>query len=223
MTSTLTNHSLVCVALNDREHLQALEPQLHEAPYKQPPTQPVLYFKPRNTFSDHKATVTWPQDASALVVGASLVLVIGRETCRIKPEQALDHLQGFTLMHDFSLPEKSYYRPDIKGKCLDGSAPIGARVIDKGEVSDWNQLEVTTAINGEEVRRLGVADLHRSPAELLSAISTIMTLQPGDMIAIGFPAQRAPLQIGDRVISGLQVRGDDAGMTLCELANQVGE
>lgn len=195
---------LVCVALNDKAHLAAMEEQFNQDPYKKPPTQPVLYYKPRNTWSTDGATIEWPTDSEAFVVGASLGLVIGRETCRVSDAEALDYLEGYTLVHDFSLPEKSYYRPDIKGKCLDGSAPVGPSVVSAHQITDPNQLTVMTAVNGETQSELSVANLYRGAAELISTISYIMTLQPGDVIATGFPCNRVAVKPGDTVVSTIE-------------------
>jgi len=203
-TNPIVKGKLVCVALNDQQQLESLQTTFSEKPYQQPPTQPVLYFKPHNTWSVDGTDIAW-QD-NGLVVGASLAVVIGKECCRVSTEQALESIGGYTLVHDFSLPEQSYYRPDIKGKCLDGSAPVGAQVVAASDVSEPQALVVTTKVNGTTVNEQPVNQLCRSVAELIHSISFIMTLQPGDLIAVGFPGDRIVLQPGDQVsseISGL--------------------
>lgn len=196
---------LVCVALNDAEQFDAMQTTFNEAPYKSAPTQPVLYFKPRNTWSTEGAEIPWAtmddQPAESMVVGASLVVVFGQECCRVNPEEALNYAAGYTLVHDFSLPETSYYRPDIKGKCLDGSAPIGATVVPATAIENLQALTVTTTVNGTVVNTMPLARTVRSVAELISTISHIMTLQPGDGIAVAFPGQRAVVKPGDKVTS----------------------
>lgn len=198
---------LVCVALNDASQFEAMQAEFNEAPYKSAPTQPVLYFKPHNTWSTEGATVEWAVSEGAaaenMVVGASLAVVFGKECCRVSQDDALNYVGGYSLVHDFSLPEVSYYRPDIKGKCLDGSAPIGSVVVPAADVADPQALTVVTQVNGETVSEMPVSQMVRGVAELISTISYIMTLQPGDVIAIGFPGQRAPIQQGDKVSSAI--------------------
>ncbi|MCJ8274312.1 MAG: fumarylacetoacetate hydrolase family protein [Psychrosphaera sp.] len=199
---------LVCVALNDKAHIAAMQSAFNEAPHKQPPTQPVLYFKPRNTFNVDGGVIDWPVvdrsgHSERFVVGASVGLVINKTCCRVSAATALDYIAGYALVHDFSLPEKSYYRPDIKGKCLDGTAPVSDTVIVKSDVKNLSELSVTTAVNGVTVSTLPLANLERDAFELISIISHIMTLQPGDVIAMGFAAQRSGVQAGDRVVSKL--------------------
>jgi 5-oxopent-3-ene-1,2,5-tricarboxylate decarboxylase/2-hydroxyhepta-2,4-diene-1,7-dioate isomerase len=192
---------LVCVALNDANQFEAMQTEFNEAPYKSAPTQPVLYFKPHNTWSTEGAEIEWAVDAESMVVGASLAVVFGKECCRVSQDDALEYVGGYTLVHDFSLPEKSYYRPDIKGKCLDGSAPVGGAVVPASDVADPQALSVVTKVNGEVVNEMPLSRSVRGVAELISTISYIMTLQPGDVIAVSFPGQRAPVNKGDKVTS----------------------
>lgn len=199
----LVKGKLVCVALNDANQLAQLDATFNEKPYVKAPTQPVLYFKTHNTWSVDEAAIELPQDGQSLVVGASIAAVIGKTCCRVKESEALEYLSGLTLMHDFSLPETSYYRPDIKGKCLDGSAPVAQTPVAMSDIQSLQELSVTTSVNGTEQRVLKVSDLHRSIEQLISLISTIMTLEEGDVIAVGFPGERIPLQAGDKVSSAL--------------------
>ncbi len=204
MIESLVSGKLVCVALNDRQHLINMHESFHSSPHKAPPTQPVLYFKPRNTWNVDGAKIEWPDNAEDMVVGASLGIVIGREVCRISPEQSLSYLSGYTVVHDFSLPEASYYRPDIKGKCLDGTAPVGPASINTDLVPDLNNLAVVTCVDGEVKSTLSLANHVRDVAELLSTISYIMTLQVGDVIAVGFPCERVALHKGAVVSSTIE-------------------
>ena len=214
-SNPIVKGKLVCVALNDAQQLAAMQAEFNQPPYKAAPTQPVLYFKPHNTWSTDGAVIEWPVGESDMVVGASLAVVIGQECCRVSTEDALNYVGGYTLLHDFSLPEKSYYRPDIKGKCLDGSAPVGAAVVAADQVADPAALTVVTQVNGETVSELPLTQLERSVPELISIISRIMTLQAGDVLAVGFRGERTPVQRGDRVTSAI------AGVA--ELNNQLAD
>lgn len=201
---TLVNSKLVCVALNDQAQLTALEETFNQPPYKKPPTQPVLYYKPRNTWSVDGAEVEWARDfdghdVPAMVVGASLGVVIGKETCRVSVDEALEYVGGYTLVADYSLPEQSYYRPDIKGKCLDTSAPVGPEIVPAERVAQPQQLSVSISVNGEPKSVFPLSNMKRSVAELISLISHIMTLQPGEIIAVGFAGNRVPVARGDKV------------------------
>ncbi|MDG3087825.1 fumarylacetoacetate hydrolase family protein [Vibrio hannami] len=202
-TNQLVKGKLVCVALNDKAQLENLKETFNEKPYLNAPTQPVLYFKTHNTWSVDDADIDLPSDFQPLVVGASIGVVIGQRCCRVSKEKALESVSGLTLVHDFSLPETSYYRPDIKGKCLDGSAPIAQNAVPLSDISSVSKLSVETSVNGTSQRNLKVSDLERSIEQLISTISHIMTLEEGDVIAVGFPGERVPLNPGDKVSSNL--------------------
>lgn len=204
-SNELVKGMFVCVALNDAKQLEQLNSVFNEKPHVKPPTQPVLYFKTRNTWSTDDAEVTYV--GNEMVVGASIALVIGKECCRVSEENALEYISGVTLIHDFSLPEQSYYRPDIKGKCLDGSAPIAQAPVALSDIESMADLTVTTSVNGEQKAQLSVSQFQRSIEQLIQSISTIMTLNVGDVIAVGFPGDRVAVQAGDLVsssMSGLQ-------------------
>lgn len=206
---TLVNSKLVCVALNDKAQLAALEATFNDAPYKKPPTQPVLYYKPRNTWSTDGAVVEWAKDfdgndVAEMAVGASLGVVIGRETCRVSAEDALDYVGGYTIVADYSLPEQNYFRPDIKGKCLDTSAPVGPEVVAADKVATPDSLSVAISVNGECRSTFKLANMERSVAELISIISRIMTLQPGEIIAVGFAGDRVAVNKGDKVEASIE-------------------
>lgn len=210
MTNTTpVNSKLVCVALNDKAQLAALEATFNQAPYNKPPTQPVLYYKPRNTWSQEGAEVEWAKDfdgkpVAAMVVGASLGVVIGKTTCRVSPQEALSYVGGYTVVADYSLPEQNYYRPDIKGKCLDTSAPVGPQITPAATITKPDALSVSIAVNGAVKSIFELSQMQRSVAELISSISYIMTLQPGEIIAVGFAGDRVPVASGDKVAASIE-------------------
>lgn len=207
--NTLVNSKLICVALNDKAQLAALEATFNEAPYKKPPTQPVLYYKPRNTWSVNAATVEWAKDFDGndvpeMAVGASLGVVIGKEACRVSADEALGYIGGYTIVADYSLPEQNYFRPDIKGKCLDTSAPVGPEVVAADKIANPDALSVSIIVNGESKSTFKLANMQRSVAELISTISYIMTLQPGEIIAVGFAGDRVAVGKGDKVEASIE-------------------
>ncbi|UPQ90289.1 fumarylacetoacetate hydrolase family protein [Vibrio sinaloensis] len=214
--NTQLQGKVVCVALNDAKQLQTMQATFEQPPYQALPTEPVLYFKPHNTWNQSQQPIACPQGES-LVVGASAALVIGKTCCRVAASSALDYVEGVALLHDFSLPEASYYRPDIKGKCLDNSATLSGAVM-LSDIGDLETQTVTTYVNGVAAQSLPLARLERSAAQLVESISHIMTLEKGDVIAIGFAGQRTPVAPGDEVRSQLgestvlndQVQGEPA-------------
>jgi 5-oxopent-3-ene-1,2,5-tricarboxylate decarboxylase/2-hydroxyhepta-2,4-diene-1,7-dioate isomerase len=200
----LVTSKLVCVALNDKEQLAKLDAEFHDAPYKAPPKEPVLYYKPQNTWTVDGATIEWARDfdnqpAPIMAVGGSLGVVFGKPTCRVSVDEALSYVKGFTVVGDYSLPEANYYRPDIKGKCLDQSAPVGPTIVATQELPNPDQLTIDISVNGELQSSFPMSRLLRNVAELISTLSHIMTFQEGEVMACGFVGDRVAVKPGDQV------------------------
>lgn len=177
--------------LNHREALAALGDQVNAAPYKAPPKAPILYIKPRNTWAQSGDTVVVPSDTHELQMGATLGLVIGRTACKVSVADALDHVAGFVVLNDISVPHDSFYRPSMRFKCRDGSCPMGAYV-SRDAVANPDALAVTVAIDGVVVQHTDTGGRVRSVAQLLADVTEFMTLHPGDILSIGVAAH-APL------------------------------
>jgi 5-oxopent-3-ene-1,2,5-tricarboxylate decarboxylase/2-hydroxyhepta-2,4-diene-1,7-dioate isomerase len=177
--------------LNHREALAALGDQVNAAPYKAPPKAPILYIKPRNTWAQSDDAVVVPSDTQDLQIGATLGLVIGRTACKVTAANALDHVAGFVVVNDISVPHDSFYRPSMRFRCRDGSCPMGAYV-PRDAVANPDALAVTVAIDGVVVQHTDTGDRVRSVAQLLAEVTEFMTLNPGDVLSIGVSAH-APL------------------------------
>jgi 5-oxopent-3-ene-1,2,5-tricarboxylate decarboxylase / 2-hydroxyhepta-2,4-diene-1,7-dioate isomerase len=194
---------LVCVALNDQKQLDAMQSVFEQAPYKKIPSEPVLYFKPRNTWCGDDENFITDSDVS-LFVGASLAVVISKECCRVSEDTALDYVGSYSILHDVSGPEDSYYRPDIKGKCMDGSAVLSHNAIPASNIADPNALTVITRINGEVKAEFKLTQMHRNVQQVIEKVSHIMTLDAADVIAVGFAGTRQPVSNGDKVVSSIE-------------------
>lgn len=190
---------VICVALNFIGHVETVEEEFDQPPYKAAPKTPVLFIKPRNTLAADGAKVQYPDKAPALQAGPSLAIVISRQACKVSESEAMDYIQGYTIFNDFSLPELSYFRPAITSKCYDGSGPLGLFVVDKDEIEDPHDLDIKTFVNGELRQQAHTDELVWSIPALIEFISSFKTLYPGEVIATGFPAGRVDVSIGDEV------------------------
>ena len=173
--------------LNHRAALAAIGPAANEPPYKGLPRSVVLYVKPRNTLVGPGEDMPVDDDAPELEVGASLGLVIGRVACRVREADALDHLAGYTIVHDVSVPHDSFYRPQIRLKAprpivFDGTPWVVARHA-RGRPA--MALAIRVFVDGRLVHASRTADLIRSPARLLADVTDFMTLAPGDVLLTG--------------------------------------
>ncbi|WP_025130013.1 fumarylacetoacetate hydrolase family protein [Pseudomonas sp. PH1b] len=209
MSRALIDHAggtLFGVALNYQGLLQSHLQSFSQPPYQQPPVKPVLFIKTPNTRNSHEAPVVFPKGVERLQPGPALGVVIGKRASRVSVEQALEHVAGYTIVNEFSLPEDSYYRPAVKAKCRDGFCPIGPQLVPATEVADPHALDIELWVNGERVQHNSTANLVRSIPQLIAEISEFMTLHQGDVLITGTPEGRVDVRPGDRVevqISGL--------------------
>jgi 5-oxopent-3-ene-1,2,5-tricarboxylate decarboxylase/2-hydroxyhepta-2,4-diene-1,7-dioate isomerase len=192
--------------LTHREALAALGDQVNAAPYKAPPKAPILYIKPRNTWAQSGDAVVVPSDAHELQIGATLGLVIGRTACKVTAVNALDHVAGYVVVNDISVPHDSFYRPSMRFKCRDGSCPMGAYV-PRDAVANPDALAVTVAIDGVVVQHTDTGGRVRSVAQLLADVTEFMTLSPGDILSIGIAAHAPLAHAGQRVIITIESVG----------------
>ena len=197
--------TVICAALNFKTHRAALGDALRHPPYNEPPRHPVLFIKPANTLNGHWGRVQQPPGVPAIMPGPSLAVVIGRAARRLRAAAAMDVIAGYTLFNDFSLPEESYFRPPVREKCIDSFGPLGPWVVSAEAFGDPAEVELRTLVDGEVRQQGNTRDLVYSIPELLEFITGFMSLQPGDVIATGFPAGRVGVSAGAAV--GIEADG----------------
>src|ERR1700735_5400272 len=113
--------------LNHRSALEAMAAEAGKPPYNALPRAPVLYLKPRNTLAAGGDPVEIPPGIAELEAAACLGIVIGRTACRVSEAAALDHVAGFLIVNDMSVPHSNYFRPAVRYQARDGFCPLGAR------------------------------------------------------------------------------------------------
>ena len=189
--------------LNHRTAFAALEGKMTLPPYNAPPRAPVLYMKPRNTLAACGDTVEVPATgagaAAELEAAACLGIVIGRTACNLSEAVALDHVAGFLIVNDISIPHPDYYRPSVRYKARDGFCPLGPRVTARALVANPDALAIRTYVDGALVQTMSTADLIRSVARLLADVTEFMTLAPGDVLAAGAAAPAPRVRAGQTV------------------------
>ena len=196
--------------LNHRSSLAILGDAVNQPPYGRPPAAPVLCIKPRNTLALSGGFVGIPAGTPDLEVGGCLGVVIGRTACRVSEARALDHVAGYLIVADVSIPHANYYRPSIRCKARDGYCPLGPAVVSRDAVADPGLLTIRTHIGGVLAQTASTADLIRPAARLLADVTDFMTLSPGDVLALGAaaPAPRArPGETATIRIDGLGAMG----------------
>jgi 5-oxopent-3-ene-1,2,5-tricarboxylate decarboxylase/2-hydroxyhepta-2,4-diene-1,7-dioate isomerase len=195
-TPVLAAGTVYGVLLNSQDEWTAWAGQMSEPPYKAPPKAPVLYVKTANTWSACGAAIAVPARTPQVEVGASLALVIGEAARQVSPQTALQHVAGYVLVNDMSLPHASYYRPPVKYKNLDGFLGIGPRYATPTEVGDPNRLRLEVRVDGRLQQTVDLGHMLRPAAQLIADVSEFMTLRRGDVLLLGLGASRPLARAG---------------------------
>ena len=162
------------------------------------PATPILFLKPPTTVIGPMATIKLPPESSEVHHEAELAVVMGKVTRNIEPDSATDHILGYTAANDVTA--RDLQRADgqwTRAKGFDTFLPLGPAIDTEFEPKEANTI--SCSVNGQ-VRQEGVtSELVFGVAELVSFISRVMTLLPGDVILTGTPAGVGPIVEGDRV------------------------
>ncbi|MCO5316293.1 MAG: fumarylacetoacetate hydrolase family protein [Solirubrobacterales bacterium] len=172
---------IVCVGLNFREHAVETGQEI--------PRAPAIFAKFRNALVPDGSTVTLPAASRKVDYEAEIAFVISKRAREVPVEQAMDHVAGYTLLNDLSARDLQGRTPQwMPGKVFDGSAPCGPDLVTPDEAGPSDALELGMRVNGEERQSSSTADLIFPVPELVSILSSWMTLEPGDIISTGTPS-----------------------------------
>jgi 2-keto-4-pentenoate hydratase/2-oxohepta-3-ene-1,7-dioic acid hydratase in catechol pathway len=172
---------IVCIGLNYGKH--AAEGQMEV------PASPTFFAKYRNALAAAGATVRLPANSRKVDYEAEVAFVLGRRAKEVGEDEALGHVAGYTLLNDLSARDLQFATPQwMPGKVFDGSAPCGPALVTPDEAGPHDGIEIRLALNGKQMQSASTADLIFSIPHLLSHLSRLMTLEPGDIVATGTPA-----------------------------------
>jgi 2-keto-4-pentenoate hydratase/2-oxohepta-3-ene-1,7-dioic acid hydratase in catechol pathway len=172
---------IVCIGLNYRAH--AAEAGI------EPPQAPTFFAKFRNALVGPGSTVALPAGSSKVDFEAEVAFVVGRRCARVSEAEALDQVAGYTLLNDLSARDLQFATPQwMPGKVFDGSAPCGPALVTPDEAGPADRISFSLALNGTQMQEASTDDLIFSIPALVSHLSGLMTLEPGDLVSTGTPA-----------------------------------
>jgi 2-keto-4-pentenoate hydratase/2-oxohepta-3-ene-1,7-dioic acid hydratase in catechol pathway len=161
------------------------------------PDVPIIFFKPPTALIGPGDTIVLPDVSQRVEFEAEIGVVIGKRIRNADPNAAERAIGGFTCVNDVTCRDLQKVDGQWgRAKGFDTFCPVGPRVVSG---LDWRGLELLCRVNGAERQRAKATDMHFSIPELVSFVSGIMTLEPGDLIVTGTPAGTAPLHHGDVV------------------------
>lgn len=187
--SPCTPSKIVAVGCNYRAHVAELNRQL--------PAEPLLFMKPPSAILAPGGTIRLPAESRCVDYEGELAIVIGRRASRVTEDRALDHVFGYTCLNDVTA--RDLQRRDVqftRAKGFDTFCPVGPCIV---AGIDPSGLRVETYVNGERRQSSPVDGMIFGIPKLISFISGVMTLEPGDLIATGTPDGVGPLKPGDEV------------------------
>jgi 5-oxopent-3-ene-1,2,5-tricarboxylate decarboxylase / 2-hydroxyhepta-2,4-diene-1,7-dioate isomerase len=181
------------LALNYADHAAELKLDL--------PPVPILFNKMANTLIGHKGKIVAPRNIEYMHYENELVVVIGQRCRKVKADQALDVVMGYTIGNDITIRDfvMNYYRPPVKAKGFDTFGPLGPVLVTPDEMPALDTIGIRTYVNGELRQQGNTKDLIYTIPALIEYITEFMTLEPWDMIWTGTPKGISPIKPGDHL------------------------
>jgi len=179
---------IVCVGRNYVEHAKELGNEV--------PSEPLIFLKPPSSMLAAGEQVVYPGLSQRVDFEGELGVVIGTRARRVRREEAMSHVLGYTVVNDVTA--RDLQKKDgqwTRGKGFDTFCPVGPWVVPATEVN-LATLRVTTRLNGEVKQDGPITDMIFPVADIIEYVTQFLTLEPGDLIATGTPPGVGPMQPG---------------------------
>jgi len=180
---------VVCIGRNYPEHAKELGNEV--------PSEPLFFLKPSSSIIADGDPIVLPEQSERVEFEGEIGVVIGTRLTRASEAEAAGAVSGILAVNDVTA--RDLQRKDsqwTRAKGFDSFCPLGP--VAPGS-HDLANLTVVTRVNGVEKQRASSAEMVFSIAQLLSYVSHVMTLEPGDIVATGTPSGVGPLAAGDVV------------------------
>jgi 2-keto-4-pentenoate hydratase/2-oxohepta-3-ene-1,7-dioic acid hydratase in catechol pathway len=173
--------TIICLAFNYYDH--AKDAGL------MPSDEPVIFIKPRTTLNSPYSDIICPPFVKRLDYEAEIAVVIGKRTKAVSEEEALNSVFGYMIMHDVSARDIQFKDKQFtRGKGIDTFAPCGPWITTKDEISDPQNLAIITRVNDEVRQNSSSLNMVIPIKRIISSLSSVMTIEAGDIISTGTPA-----------------------------------
>jgi 2-keto-4-pentenoate hydratase/2-oxohepta-3-ene-1,7-dioic acid hydratase in catechol pathway len=173
---------ILCIGLNYLDHAEETK--------QEAPATPIVFAKFRTSLiADGDAIELPPSNPDMVDWEGELAVVIGRRARRVAEAEALDYVAGYMPFNDVSGRDLQIASPQwTMGKGFDTSGPCGPALVLADEVTDPQSLQLRTVLNGEIVQEASTARMIFGVAHLIAYLSSLITLEVGDIIATGTPS-----------------------------------
>jgi 2-keto-4-pentenoate hydratase/2-oxohepta-3-ene-1,7-dioic acid hydratase in catechol pathway len=194
----------LAIAANYQSHIDEVKAA---NPDYVPPVYQRWFTKLPNAINGPYDPIPMPPESSELDYEVELAIVIGTRCRRVRVADAASVVAGYAIHNDVSVRDWQKRSPTIMlGKAWDGHGPLGPWIVTPDEIGDPHTLALTCSVNGEVRQQGSTAEMINNCWEQIAYLSTVMTLEPGDVIATGTPfgtagSMKPPrwLKVGDIV------------------------
>lgn len=177
----LNPRKIICLGLNYADH--AKEAGLD------PPKEPILFSKPPTAIIGPEEPIIYPKISNRIDYEVELAVIIGKKGKDIPIEETYSHIAGYTVFDDVSARDIQFQDGQwYRGKSFDTFAPIGPCLVLKEQIPDPHDLRLGLRVNGEIRQNSSTRHMIFKVPFIVSFVSEVMTLEPGDVIATGTPA-----------------------------------
>jgi 2-keto-4-pentenoate hydratase/2-oxohepta-3-ene-1,7-dioic acid hydratase in catechol pathway len=199
---------IICVGLNYRDH--AIEAKMEI------PAVPTIFSKFPTSIIGPGEPIVLPKDSQKPDYEAEFAFIIAKGGRYISPEQWQEHVFGYTNLNDVSARDYQMATSQwMMGKTFDTFAPMGPWIVSADEIADPHALDIELSINGEVLQHSNTRELIFRIPDLLVYLSSVFTLEPGDVVSTGTPSgvgfsYKPPrwLRAGDQVVLAVEGIGE---------------
>ena len=214
---------IIALAGNYSEHIKEAGRSLGLTDSPRSSTVPRPFIMPTTAVIGTEQEISWPVYSKTIDYEIELGVVIGKKAKFVQPEDALNYIAGYTIVNDVSARSVTFTKNRAKrpwdefydwliGKWADGFCPMGPYLLTADEIGDVQNLDMKLTVNGEVRQNANTSQMIYPVADIVSFLSHIMTLEPGDCIATGTPSGVAMatgnfLKAGDRIEASIEKLG----------------
>jgi 2-keto-4-pentenoate hydratase/2-oxohepta-3-ene-1,7-dioic acid hydratase in catechol pathway len=172
---------IICLAFNYYDH--ARDAGLT------PTEEPVIFLKPSTALNSPNGTIVSPSYVKRLDYEAEIAVVMGKKIKKVSEEESLDAVFGYMIFHDVSARDIQFKDKQFtRGKSIDTFAPCGPWITTKDEIDDPQSLRIKTSVNGQIRQNSSSSNMVIPIRKIISSLSSLITIEPGDIISTGTPA-----------------------------------
>jgi 2-keto-4-pentenoate hydratase/2-oxohepta-3-ene-1,7-dioic acid hydratase in catechol pathway len=190
---------ILALAGNYVEHIKEAGLKLGLSDSPRLTTVPRPFIMPATAVANPGDEIPWPVYSETIDYEIELAVVIGRKTKAVMPEKASEVIAGYTIINDVSARTVTFkknraVRPWdefydwLNGKWADGFCPMGPYLLTADEIEDVQNLDMKLTVNGEVRQKANTSQMIHTVTQIVSFLSHLMTLEPGDIIATGTPS-----------------------------------